>query len=223
VILGLIAAGCAEQAQRPADNTETASARLKTCATAVYNSPEAEPIRPHTVIDLKDATPQQLNDPSKATSGEIAAIYNVHPAIQACRRSFITAIEQTTPTYVPILAEQYEKSERGLAELVQRRISWGSYLRLVRAQAAKAQTKLTAAAHEIDAGLPQSREAQLARQKAATDAVARWTDAEEKLNALSRGSGSKGVAGSKGVVVYQLPIGSSKPPPAENLNLSTDR
>ena len=53
-------------------------AESMTCSTAVYQSPEAAPLRVHLPYNPKDATPAQLSDRAFATESEIAALQGAH-------------------------------------------------------------------------------------------------------------------------------------------------
>ena len=185
----ILLAACATQAQRQAQaiqtNTKTVGAQLQACIEAIYNSPDYDPLRPRLPIKAEQATLQQLTDASKATDAEISAIFAEHPRAQECRQSFLQGLSTTTPTFVPILASGYNRTEEFLIDLIQRKISWGEYVRHVKDASLDMQKELMAEGQRIDAGLQQSHQAELARRQAAADALARYAQTQALINSMN--------------------------------------
>ena len=182
--------GCATHAQQQAQtirtNTQSVAAQLQACVAEVYNSPDAEPLRPHFPVRVDQATLQQLTDPAKATDLEIAAIYTVHPRNQPCRQAALEGLSTTTPTIVPIMAGSWERNEEYLIDLIQRKISWGDYVRHAKENGLEMQREIIAEGQRIDAGLQQSHEAELARRQAAANAMVQFSQNQQLINSLNR-------------------------------------
>src|SRR5258707_510006 len=80
--VGLLA-GCTTAAQRQYQAMATGNreiiAQIKSCGTEVYNAPEAAVLRPHSPLDVREATLAQLSDQSLPTKQEVAAVLAIHP------------------------------------------------------------------------------------------------------------------------------------------------
>ncbi len=137
-------------------------------------------------MDVRQATLEQLSDASKITKVEAAAIFKVHPRLQECRHSALDQIAQTTPTFVPILANEYSKNDLLLVDLIQRKISWGEELKRARELVADATAELMQEGERIDAGLEQSHEAELARRQAAFNALSQYAQTQQIINNMNR-------------------------------------
>ena len=85
---GLLA-GCTTAAQRQyqaiSTNNQAVLAQARACATEIYNSPDAAPLRAHVPLNPTEATIQQLSDPAPPTAAEIAAINALYPRLKACQ------------------------------------------------------------------------------------------------------------------------------------------
>jgi hypothetical protein len=182
--------GCATAAQRQAQQikvtTQSTVAQLKSCVAAVYNSAVYNAIRPHLPLDIRDATLEQMTSTAKVTDEEIKAIYAQHPQMQACRKTALESLEPVTPTLVPILADEWDKNEQMLIELVQRKITWGEYVTRGKERTVETTQRLTAAAQQIDAGLQRSYEAEMAQRQRAADAMMQFHQNQQLINSLNR-------------------------------------
>ena len=190
LLLGLLMGGCATQAQRQfqavVTNNRNIAAQYLSCATVIYNSSEAGPIRAHAPLKATDATLAQLSDTSKASEPEIQAIFLLHPKLQECQRIVLNGLMSTTPTLVPILTEQYNGGEDDALMLIQRKLTWGEYAKLRRDRATAVQAELQAEGQKIVAGLQQQHENELAHRQAAAEAFARWAQTQQIINNMNR-------------------------------------
>jgi len=189
IVAGFLA-GCTTAAQRQyqaiSTNTQDAAAKLMACGIEVYNSPEYAPLRRHVPLRTTDFTLEQLSDPAKATSEEIAIIKATHPRLQQCGQSALEQIAQTTPTIVPIALALIDKSENSLVDLLQRKQSWGDHVRRVKTAYTEASEQYTQESQRIVSGLERSHEAELARRQAALNALAQWAQTQQVINAMNR-------------------------------------
>ena len=166
--------GCATAAQRHqaiAVNTRSVGAEMKACLTAIYNSPETAPLRPHVAIDPRDTTLAQLADTSLATPEEISAVLVLHPRLQECQKAALDGLTNTTPSLVPILAAEYVKGEDNTLALIQRKETWGDFSKRRRDNAMAMVAELQAEGQRITEGLQQEHQTELERRAAALSAL----------------------------------------------------
>jgi hypothetical protein len=97
------------------------------CIAAVYNSPEAAPLRVHEPFNPYDTTLRQLADRSLATNEEIASLTAVHPRLRACQVEFLARLDRLAPSLTPQLAQDYRDADDDLVLLMQRRMAWGEF------------------------------------------------------------------------------------------------
>ncbi|SRR5579884_954627 len=190
-VVGLVAllTGCATAAQREAQtivhNNRSAVEQLKACVLQVYSSPDFALLRRHIPLS-GDPTLEQLNDPSLATPAEIKEILTEHPKVQVCRQQFVSAVSRATPTIAAIWADAFMRNDDNLLDTINRKQSWGEAVRRARELMAETRSRLLAEAGRIRSGLSQEHEAELAHRQAALDAIARWAQTQQMINAMSR-------------------------------------
>jgi hypothetical protein len=177
-VMGMAAVlfGCATAAQRQyqaiAVNTRSVGAEMKACVMAVYNAPEAAPLRPHVAIDPRDITLAQLADTSLANPEEISYILVLYPRLQQCQKQMLDGLMRGTPSLVPILATEYVKGEDNTLALIQQKETWGDFSKRRRDNAIATIAALQAEGQRITQGLEQAQEAELERRAAAMNAFA---------------------------------------------------
>ena len=190
IFICMLLAGCATQAQRQFQTMKTGNeanaAQLKECSAAVYNSADYAPLRPHLPASLSDATLQQLSDSSLANPEEVHAVYVTHPQAQQCRKVFLTNLARTEPSLVPIFTASYNQADDDLLALIQRKLSWGDYLRHGRDRVAQLQAKAQAEDQRVVGELKQENQAELAQRQRAAEALAQWAQTQELINAANR-------------------------------------
>jgi len=168
--------GCATAAQRQyqaiAVNTRSVGVELKACVMAVYDAPDAAPLRPHMPADPRDVTLAQLADTSLATLQDISAILAVHARLQQCQREALDGLANATPSLVPILTAEYVRGMDNTLALIQRKETWGDFSKRRRDNAIATGAELQAEGQRITTGLEQEHEAELVRRAAAMNAFA---------------------------------------------------
>jgi hypothetical protein len=162
------------------------AAQVKLCGEQAYSSPEMSVIKPHFPLNPQDATLAQLSDQSLATKQETDAILAVYPRLQDCRKAALEGLQNTTPSVVPILAKEFAEADNDTISLIQRKMSWGERVRRGRDRLLSLQTALTVEGQRITDGLERQHENELARRQAAFDALARWAQTQQVINAMSR-------------------------------------
>jgi hypothetical protein len=127
ILISLLIGGCATQAQRQFIAIRTGNQVVLTqyiaCVTAVYNAPEAEPVRSHSPIKPEEISLIQLSDTSLATKPEVNAIIQQHQKLKECQNTALTGFMNSAPSFVPILTASYDKSDDDIILLVQRKIT----------------------------------------------------------------------------------------------------
>jgi hypothetical protein len=186
----LLVAGCATAAQRQyqaiSTNTQAVGAAAMACLRPIYESPEAAPLRPHIPLDVREATLRSLRTPrSRARQRSMPSMY-CNPRQKACQRAFLDGLARSTPSIVPILADQYSKGDDDLLLLIQRKISWGEIVRSRRDSSLAVQAAMQAEGRRIAGTLEQQHAGELAQRQAALDAIARWAQTQQLINAMSR-------------------------------------
>jgi hypothetical protein len=184
-------AACATAAQRQyqaaVTNDKAALQDLRECTMAVYNSAGFAPLREHIPANvLTDATLEQLSDNRLATDAEIKIILANHPQLQACRKQAFERIGESTPTLIPILLASVSKGEDSLLDLIQKKESWGAYVKGTRDRAVALNAELQGEIRQIDAGFKQSHEAELAQRQRASEAISQWAQTQQMINAANR-------------------------------------
>ena len=104
--------------------------------------------------------------------------------VQMCERTFLNEVGQTTPSLVPIYTAFFTQKADFLIDLMQRKISWGDYVRGVSGMVLEFQAELTSENQRIQAGLYQENQAELVQRRAAATALARWAQKQEMIARL---------------------------------------
>lgn len=186
----LVLGGCATQAERQfqtmrADN-KAAADQFNECTTAVYNDPEISVLRAHLPLKSADATLQQLSDQSYISPTEYNAVSVRHAKNKECRRVFLHYVSLSEPALVPVFISSYNKGDDALIELMQRKVTWGEYVRDGRDRAAASAAALREEHRRVVSGLKQDHEAEMARRQRATEALAAWAQTQQIINAANR-------------------------------------
>jgi hypothetical protein len=137
-------------------------------------------------MNANDISLSQLADPGFANQSEIDAIVAIHPQLKSCQKEALEGLSQTTPSIVPILAASYTKGDDDLLFLIQQKISWGDFNKRRRDEMIAGQAAIQAELQHMTANLERSHEAELARRQAAFDALARWSQTQQMINAASK-------------------------------------
>lgn len=187
-----LAAGCSTQAEMRAQaidtNTGAATATFNECVRNLIDTKEFDPIRANVPYNPLEATIQQLADTKKATKQQVAAILLVHPRYQQCRSALQVALSSTTPTIVPIIVSQWTQNDANLVLLVQRKISWGSYVQRLRDLFVRQEGQMIAEYQRIGQGLLQSHEAELENRRRAFRALADYAQQQQIIDSMRRPS-----------------------------------
>lgn len=186
----VLLSGCATRAQREfqsiSANNQAASVQYRTCVTAIYNSPEAAPLRARTPLQADEATLAQLADSSMANRDEIQMVYALHPRLKECQRAVLTEFSKSTPAFVPILAKDFGRLDDDILSLVQKKAAWGEFNRRRRDSAVATRSAIQEAAQAVTTELRQMHRDEMAERRAAADAIAQWAQTQQVINAMNR-------------------------------------
>ena len=128
-VAGCVAAG-------PRDTYQSDLQAYNACAAAVYNAPEYAPLKRHAPSNVNNASLEPLASNDLATDEEIRLLQAVHARVLACRQTFLNAVAQHAPTVAAIDAAIAARTDDALVALIQKKITWGEYLRQWQAIAA---------------------------------------------------------------------------------------
>lgn len=182
--------GCATQAQRKLqamrENNKVAISRYQDCAATVYNASENAALRARRPYRVSELTLIQLSDPSLITSEEQNVLTLAHQKTQQCRSIFLREISHSEPAIVPIFTASFNKSDDALLALLQRRVTWGDYLRSERDRATILQADLQTEDRRVVSGLKQEHQAEILQRQRAAEALAAWAQTQQIINAANR-------------------------------------
>jgi hypothetical protein len=186
----IVLSGCATRAERQfqaiSTNNQAASAQYGACVTALYNSPEAAPIRSRTPLKADEASLAQLADSSMANRDETQAIFALHPRLKECERAVLTEFSKSTPSFVPILAKDFSRSDDDILSLIQKKLAWGEFNRRRRDNTVATRAAIQQAAQSVTAEFRQMHRDEMAERRAAAQAIAQWAQTQQVINAMNR-------------------------------------
>jgi hypothetical protein len=111
------------------EEAKRALADAKTCIVNAYSTPAATPLRPHIPLDLNAVTLAQLSDSRYPTKAEAAALTAIHPLLGACRSQLIRRLNSSAPGDVSTLERLFAAGDDDRVLLIQRRLTWGDFVR----------------------------------------------------------------------------------------------
>jgi hypothetical protein len=140
----------------------------------------------HFPFDLRDATLEQLSDPSKITDQEAAAIVTIRPQAQECRKAFLDAMSRSMASVVPIFAEGYARADDNLLALLKGGENWGEFVRQGRDNVIATDQAVQAEAQRITAGFQARHEAEMEQRQKANAMMVQWWQTQQLINAMNR-------------------------------------
>jgi hypothetical protein len=129
---------------------------------------------------------EQLTSESLASDDEIKESYVVYPRVQACRKTDLDRLATVVPTIAPILTDAWGRDEASVIDLVQKKKTWGDYVRHSKEIAADTGKQITVAFQQINASLQQSHQAEMAQRQRAADAMAQYYQNQQLINAINK-------------------------------------
>jgi hypothetical protein len=138
IIVVLAAALLFGGAERPRNHggeivsaVQAAQQGLKTCITAAYNDSELAPLTPHMPMSVRGVTAEQRSDNSLVTDQEAALLTAYGARTKVCRTDYLRQMIAVLPSIATLMAGAYDQNEASLGDLIQKRQSWGAYVKRV--------------------------------------------------------------------------------------------
>jgi hypothetical protein len=128
-VTGCVAAG-------PRDTYQSDLQAYNACTAAVYNAPEYASLKRHAPSNVSNASLELSASNDLATDEEIRLLQAAHARVLACRQTFLNAVAQHAPTIAAIDAAIAARTDDAMVALIQKKITWGEYLRQWQAIAA---------------------------------------------------------------------------------------
>ena len=184
--LGACTTGSQTRTEAVTRSTASYTEQMRNCLLVIYNTPTFEPAKRRVPLDFLQATLEQETDPSMAKDPEIAAVLLVQPQTQACRQTFLDQINAATPSLVPIYALIMTMSESSMAEVLQKKKSWGDHVRDVKELYRRGALDITEENKKIGSGLSTDAKAVEARRLAAENALTEYQLVEKSFATIRR-------------------------------------
>jgi len=166
--------------------TAAANEEMRNCTEVIYNAPDFAPAKRRLPLDYALATLEQETSPGMANDVEIATVLQAHPKLQVCRQTFLDKLGRATPSLVPIYATVLALSESSLAEVLQKKKSWGDHVRDVKELMRRVKLDIEDETKKVADGLSQDPKAVQARQREADKALALYALTEKGFGAIRR-------------------------------------
>jgi hypothetical protein len=184
----LSACGTASQSRIQAISQTTAAANeeMRNCTEAIYNAADFAPAKRRLPLDYALATLEQETSPGMANDVEIATVLQAHPKLQVCRKNFLDKLGKDTPSLVSTYATVLTLSEGSLAEVLQKKKSWGDHVRDVKEMMRRVKLDIEDDTKKAAEGLSQDAKAVQARQLETDKALALYAQMEKSFGAIRR-------------------------------------
>ena len=178
--------GSQQRSQAISSAIAPASEEMRSCTETIYNSPEFAAAKRRLPLDYALATLEQETSPGMANDLEIAAVLQAHPKLQLCRKAFLDRVGEATPSLVSVYATVMTLSEGSLAEVLQKKKSWGDHVRDVKEMTRRVKLDIDDETKKVADGLSQEPKAVQARQQANDKALALYMQMEKSFGAIRR-------------------------------------
>jgi hypothetical protein len=149
------------------EEAKRAFSEAKGCMANAYSSPQGALLRPHIPLDLNTVTLAQLSDAKYPTKAEAAALMAIHPLLAACRSALIGRMNSSAAWTVPIFQRLFAAEDDDRILLVQRRLTWGDYVKRGRDRLLAAAAEAQQQANAVVAHQQQNQAAQAQQRQAA--------------------------------------------------------
>lgn len=195
VAMMAVLAGCATRAQvemaRIMNSMESGKAASDACVAKAMEMPEYKLLAGY----LPQGSPSlaaQAN-PAKATPAEIKAVFAVQEAAAECRKINLEGLGNLNPALMVPLADAYTKVDAAYLGIVERRMTWGEFVRTREAARTEFVNQGLVIAEQMDRELQASHKAEVDEYKEAAKAILSWSlqqyaiyQQQKLLGAISR-------------------------------------
>ena len=132
VALMTVLAGCATRAQvelaRLMNSVESGKAASDACIAKVKQMPEYRLLAPY--LPEGSASLAAQANPAKATPAEIKAVFVVQEAGAECRKIALEGMGSLNPDLMALLAYAYAKVDAAYLGIVEKKMTWGEFVRV---------------------------------------------------------------------------------------------
>jgi hypothetical protein len=176
-LLLLLVAACQAGGEIKPDLTtaQTVAQRAQQCREAAARKPEYLVLRAHMPLDgIDQADLRQMSDPRMISSSEIVALTDWSGDMQQCRNQIVDAMSRASLSgYAPIVLAEWDRQDRVVVELSQRKISWGEAVLRLRESRTTLLTGINEETERQSSALTRSAQAERANQTALINAFTR--------------------------------------------------
>ncbi len=172
----LVLGACSTSADIEADafstDAMTISRDAASCRRSLADDAEYQPVaRRMPLVDIDQATVQQMADTRLASSNEVGALLAWAHELQKCRHNTMAAIRQRAPIALASVLTAWNGEDEVFVLLSKRRLSWGDAVIRLRSNRAELLAKLTDQAFRESAQLNASKQAELSRRVSILNAL----------------------------------------------------
>lgn len=176
-------AGCATRAQlevaRLMNAVESGKAASEACIAKVRQMPEYQILAPY--LPEGSASLAAQANPAKATPAEIKAVFVVQEASADCRKISLEGMGSINPDMMALLARAYAKVDAGYLGIVERRMTWGEFVRVREAARTEFLDQALAIARQMDRELTAAHKAEVDEYKEAAKAILIWSEQQHAM------------------------------------------
>jgi hypothetical protein len=131
---------------------------------------------------FKEAPSLQMQaNRSKATPEEARAIFELHSSLAPCRKIRLETENAVSPLLAAPSAELFARADALYLGVAEKKITWGEFAQGYWASQILYKNQASAAAAQIQQGLSQSHEAEVARRQRAAAAFSQWSQQQQLL------------------------------------------
>jgi hypothetical protein len=154
---------------------ETTTQQAQQCHEAVARKHEYQVLQVHMPLaGIDQADLSQMADARLISSSEITALTDWSNDIQQCRNEIIVAgARDSLSDYVPIVLAEWDRQDRVVVQLIQRKIPWGEAVLRLRESRTALLTGINDESNRRGAALTRSAEAERANRTALLNAFTR--------------------------------------------------
>lgn len=183
VALMTVLAGCATRAQlemaRLMNSVESGKAASEACIAKVKEMPEYRLLAPY--LPEGSASLAAQSNPAKATPAEIKAVFVVQEAGAECRKINLEGMGSLNPDMMALLARAYAKVDAGYLGIVERKMTWGEFIRVREAARTEFLDQAMAIARQMDRELQAAHKAEVDEYKEAAKAILIWSEQQHAM------------------------------------------
>lgn len=197
IYTGSLLIGCQTSAQRQTlliqEGFRNAGRNMEDCMKDIELNVKYQILFKYIPKGNNDATLEQLTSTKVPSDEEAKLIIDCHKEILTCRKNYIENLSNITPGLVPLYINTYNSVDFILADLVQKKITWGEANKRYSTIKIEFATKFKEKIDELKQELQANHQMELEKRQAALDSLARWNyqqqilmQNQQTINSLNR-------------------------------------